>query len=211
MKRSARIFAVLASTFTSLFACGSALAQNSRGEVFGGTVEFASTSHNFGDVVADSGELSYTFNFKNTGTKPIAIFSVNTSCGCTTVKWTKEPIAPGKSGKITAVYSNDEGPYPFDKTLMAYFSGIQKPVILHLRGTAHEKQRTIDEIYTFRSAGGLAFGSSGLKCGNVAQGTSHTESVNVANLGNKPLSVEFRNVDSRLKLKLSQNPIPARS
>ena len=82
-----------------------------------GTIEFDKTVHNFGDVMLSDGPLSCTFTLKNTGEKPAVIYNVVTSCGCTDVKWTREPVMPGKSGSISAVYTNDEGPYPFDKSL----------------------------------------------------------------------------------------------
>ena len=36
---------------------------------------------------------------------------------------------------VTATYTNDEGPYPFDKSLTVYTSAQKKPIVLHLRGT----------------------------------------------------------------------------
>ena len=82
-----------------------------------GTVEFDKTIHNFGDVMLSDGPLSCTFTMKNVSEKPVVIYNVVTSCGCTDVEWTREPIKPGNTGTISTVYTNDEGPYPFDKTL----------------------------------------------------------------------------------------------
>ena len=87
------------------------------------TIELDKTVHDFGDVLSGSGALTCTFTVKNISSEPMAIYNVVSSCGCTGVKWTREPIAPGASGTISATYTNDEGPYPFDKTLTAYFSG----------------------------------------------------------------------------------------
>ena len=56
------------------------------------------------------------------------------SCGCTGAEWTRESIAPGESGEVSATYTNDEGPYPFDKILTVYTSAQKKPVLLHLKG-----------------------------------------------------------------------------
>ena len=82
-----------------------------------GTVRFDRTVYDFGDVTVGQGALTCTFTASNISSKPVVIYNVVSSCGCTGVKWTREPIMPGNSGKITATYSNDEGPYPFDKTL----------------------------------------------------------------------------------------------
>ena len=77
-----------------------------------GNVEFDKTIHDFGDVMINDGPLSCTFNIKNISKQPMAIYNVVSSCGCTNVHWTREPIQAGGKGKISATYSNDEGPYP---------------------------------------------------------------------------------------------------
>ena len=79
-------------------------------------LELDKTVHNFGDVINGSGPLTCIFTMTNTSEKPAVIYNVVTSCGCTDVKWTREPIRPGQKGTISVTYSNDEGPYPFDKS-----------------------------------------------------------------------------------------------
>ena len=179
-------------------------------EKVGDIVEFDKTIHNFGDVMLSDGALSCTFTMKNISDKPVVIYNVVTSCGCTDVKWTREPVLPGKTGTISAVYTNDEGPYPFDKSLTAYISGIGRPVILRIRGIAHEKQLSLEELYPERL---LAAGvkSLELKCGNIEQGGSRSDEVNIANLSGSPVKVTFTDVTPGLSLDISPDPIPARS
>ncbi|WP_207535312.1 DUF1573 domain-containing protein [Desertivirga arenae] len=40
------------------------------------------------------------FQFKNTGNENLIIKSVNADCGCTDLKYSKDPIPPGKTGII---------------------------------------------------------------------------------------------------------------
>ena len=61
-------------------------------EPVGNIVEFDKTIHNFGDVMLSDGPLSCSFTMKNISEKPVVIYSVVTSCGCTDVEWTREPI-----------------------------------------------------------------------------------------------------------------------
>ena len=105
-----------------IFGCLPALAQ----EKISPSMEIDKTVHNFGQIILKNGPVSCAFTLKNTGDKPVAIYNVISSCGCTDVKWTKEPIMPGKSGNISVTYTNDEGAYPFDKTLTTYLSDSQK-------------------------------------------------------------------------------------
>ena len=107
--------------------------------LLGGGSHFDKTVHDFGKIRLKDGPRSCTFTLINNGTEDVNILAVTTSCGCTSVKWTREAIKPGCRGKVDATFSNDEGPYPFDKTIAVYLSDSSKPVILHMKGTATKK------------------------------------------------------------------------
>jgi hypothetical protein len=66
-----------------------------------------------------------TFTVTNIGKDPLIIEQANPTCGCTISDYTKEPIAPGKSGVITATY-NAAGVSHFDKTLTVKFAGVDE-------------------------------------------------------------------------------------
>ena len=61
-------------------------------------IVFEQTEHNFGSFKESDGVQSTTFKFKNEGAVPLVLNNVRPSCGCTTPKWSREPIAPGASG-----------------------------------------------------------------------------------------------------------------
>ena len=184
-------------------------AQGSKaGNTYGGIVRFDKTVHDFGDILVSDGPVSATFTAENVSGKNMLIYNVVSSCGCTDVTWTREPVKPGESGKVKATYKNDEGGYPFDKTLTVYVSGLQQPVILRLRGESHAKKLSLKEMYPVRF-GNLAFKSVDIKGGNMSQGQQKSGEIVVANLGKKPLDVKFKDVSPGLSLKLSQNPVPA--
>ncbi len=178
------------------------------GNTFGGTVKLDKTVHDFGDILVTDGPVTATFTATNIGDKPLVIYSVVSSCGCTDVEWTRSPLKPGEKGTIKATYKNDEGGYPFDKNLTVYFSEPKQPVILRLRGESHKKKLSLGELYPVRF-GNLAFKSVDIKGGNLSQGQQRSGEVMVANLGTKPLTVKFSNVSEGLSVKLSENPIPA--
>ena len=167
------------------------------------------TVHNFGDIMLDSGPVSCTFTITNESAKPAVIYNVVSTCGCTDVEWTREPIHPGKSGKVSVTYSNDEGPYPFDKTLTVYVSDTKKPVILKVRGVSLEKKKPLDELYPV-SYGPLALRESYIKAGNLEQGRQKSDAVMVANLSDKPIRITFGDVSKNLEISVSPNPIPAK-
>ena len=74
------------------------------------------------------------FEFKNTGKTAVVITNVKGSCGCTATDYTKEPVLPGKSAKVTATY-NAANKGAFTKTVTVTTSAETTPKILTLKGT----------------------------------------------------------------------------
>jgi hypothetical protein len=74
------------------------------------------------------------YEFKNTGKTAVVITNVQGSCGCTATDYTKEPILPGKSAKVTATY-NAANKGGFTKTVTVTTSAETSPKILTLKGT----------------------------------------------------------------------------
>lgn len=101
---------------------------------FEGIARFDKAVYDFGKISMAKGPRSCRFSVTNISDKPINIFAVLTTCGCTSVNWTRTDIAPGQSGTVDATYSNDEEKGPFDKTLKVYISDIKKPMVLHFKG-----------------------------------------------------------------------------
>ncbi|MBJ6111702.1 DUF1573 domain-containing protein [Hymenobacter sp. BT523] len=75
------------------------------GQTAGPAITFEESKYDFGSVV-QGGTVDHTFKFKNTGTAPLIISNIGVSCGCTTPEWTKEPVAPGKTGTISAHFNS---------------------------------------------------------------------------------------------------------
>lgn len=187
-----------------LLSCFCAKAQHQ----VGNGLEFDKMVHNFGEIMHKSGPVSCTFTLKNTGSKPAVIYNVVSTCGCTDVKWTREPIRPGKTGTVSVTYSNDEGAYPFDKNLTVYLSDVKKPVVLKVRGVSLAEKKPLSELYPVKY-GALGLRESLIKGGNLEQGGVKSEAVMVANLSTSPIKVDFTDVSENLKISVSPNPIPA--
>lgn len=66
-------------------------------------ITFKKDSHDFG-TVKNGADISYEYEFTNTGKEPLIISEVQRQCGCTTPSYSKEPIPPGKTGKIKVSY-----------------------------------------------------------------------------------------------------------
>jgi hypothetical protein len=77
----------------------------------GAKIEFSEKDNtiDYGTVSKDSDSGVRSFQFKNTGDAPLVITNVQSTCGCTVPSYPKEPILPGKSGKIDVKYNMNPG------------------------------------------------------------------------------------------------------
>ncbi len=79
------------------------------------------------------------FEFKNTSEKGVLITSVKPGCGCTNADYTKESIAPGKTGYVKATF-NAANAGPFSKTITVTTSAEETPKTLLFKGTVVAKK-----------------------------------------------------------------------
>lgn len=107
----------------------------------GAKIEFKEETINYGEVYkgVDSGKR--TFEFTNIGDVPLIIKDAKSSCGCTIPSFSKEPIAPGKSGIIEVQYNMNPG--PISKTITVESNAVNKEngmVALRIKGTVLVKE-----------------------------------------------------------------------
>lgn len=96
-------------------------------------IEFTKTTHDFGNI-KEGTQATVEFTFKNTGDAPLVLTSVTASCGCTSPKWTREPIPPGGTGTITVVYNSKGRPGVFAKTVTVKHNGEGGTQFLTIKG-----------------------------------------------------------------------------
>src|SRR3546814_582666 len=67
--------------------------------------EFAEKDFDFG-TVEEGEKVSHSYTFTNVGESSLIITNATASCGCTVPDWAREPIPPGGTGEITAVFNS---------------------------------------------------------------------------------------------------------
>jgi hypothetical protein len=77
---------------------------------------------------------SIDFEFTNTGNTAVTITNVKASCGCTATDYTKIPVQPGESAKITATYNAAAKGF-FTKTVTVTTNAEETPKVLSFKGT----------------------------------------------------------------------------
>jgi len=99
----------------------------------------------FDKMVNDFGEIAQgiprtaEFKLTNEGKEPLLIQNARASCGCTNLKYSQEPILPGKSTIISATY-NAAAVGPFTKTITVTTNADSSPVVLQIKGTVAKKE-----------------------------------------------------------------------
>jgi hypothetical protein len=90
-------------------------------------------------MVNDFGDIAYNvpktaeFKLTNAGKEPLIISSAKASCGCTNLKFSQEPILPGKSASVSATY-NAAAQGVFTKTVTVITNADPNPVVLQIKG-----------------------------------------------------------------------------
>jgi len=115
MKKTVLAFAFLAFTAAGAFAQEKTTTSQTEQESKA-SIEFSTKVHDFGTLQEGDPAVA-EFTFTNTGKEPLIIQNVRPSCGCTTPYWSKDPIAPGKTGVIKASYGTKGRPGSFNKTV----------------------------------------------------------------------------------------------
>jgi len=95
------------------------------GIMLGARITFEEESHDFGDITQGD-KIEYVYAFENTGTEPLILSNVLTTCGCTATDWPRDPIAPGKSGEINVTF-NSSGKMGIQNKVITVISNASNP------------------------------------------------------------------------------------
>jgi hypothetical protein len=115
-----------------------------------GEIKFDTTFHDFGKINAESGTVSFNFEFENVGDGNLVILDAKTPCGCTRPSYPKSPIKPGKRDKVKITF-DPKGRYgSFSKSVTIYLDNCKKKrAVLKISGTVLQKVRWLDKEYDF--------------------------------------------------------------
>lgn len=183
-------------------AAGIVSAQNS-------TMRFAVESWDFGTVEEEDGAISHTFQFTNTGDKPFVIENVATTCGCTTPRYNREPIMPGKSGSIDITYDPAGRPGPFNREVVIVSNGRTNRNVLKIMGEVTPRPMTIQDEFPSAVGQNLLASRTSPALGYVGRGTSKTATLEVYNnsAGDMKLAVVYDKPASYFKAELDKQTL----
>jgi hypothetical protein len=98
----------------------------------GPLISFVETEYNFGTVKSGVEAIHY-FVFTNSGSKPLVISNIRSSCGCAVPGWPKIPIESGRTDSLRVEY-NTRVKGVFDKTISVYTNDARGMAELRIKG-----------------------------------------------------------------------------
>lgn len=96
-------------------------------------------------TIFDLGDVNFMvpkdaeFTLTNSGNEPLLITYAKASCGCTNLKYSQEPVLPGKSTSMSVTY-NGSGSGKFMKTITVQTNADDKPITLQITGNVIKKE-----------------------------------------------------------------------
>ena len=172
------------------------------------TISFEKEIHDFGTFLERDGNVSYQFTFTNTGSQPLVINKVRSSCGCTSPSWTKKPVMPAKKGFVKATFDPTNRPGPFNKSITIYSNAENSPIVLRIKGKVKPKKKSIAERYPFKT-GDIRMKTNHLGMAKVYHNETKTSDFEFVNVGDKPIEISFNRVPDHITIKaVSQKLAP---
>lgn len=153
-------------------------------------ITFEKTEHDFGKINEGDGRVSVDFEFKNEGMAPLILSNVRASCGCTTPAWTKEPVEPGQSGKITVTYNPNGRPGRFQKTVTITSNASEATKKVYIKGEVIPKQAKPVNKYTL-AVGDLNMKTKLLDLGVIRKGETRSGELEYTNLTKEEHNVDL--------------------
>lgn len=106
-------------------------------------IEFEETTFEF-DTINEGDVINYEFKYTNTGKTDLVIRKTRSSCGCTAVSLSKEPLKPGETGTIKATFNTNHKRNRQVKTITVITNCPEEKynkIILKLSGFVNPKQK----------------------------------------------------------------------
>ncbi len=166
----------------------------------GPNISFKEKIYDFGKIKEEAGMVTHDFKFRNTGSEPLVIQRVVSSCGCTTPTWSKEPITPGGEGFIRVAYNPRNRPNKFSKTITVYSNASSGPVMLRIMGFVEPRPKTVKDIYPYEIEG-LRLKTNHIAFTRTYKDQKKVRKDEIINTTDHDISIEFTRVPAHLTVK----------
>lgn len=129
--------------------------------------------------------VSAEYEMQNTGTEPLVINDVRTSCGCTEVFYPHAPIPAGQNFSVVVTYDAKQMGH-FQKQIALYTNAEDAPVILTMRGIIVEEVESYMGEYDY-TLGSLSVDATQIEFDDVNHGDRPVARIHVRNNTDEPV------------------------
>lgn len=103
--------------------------------------EVAESKKSFGHV--PKGEvIVLQYEVKNAGNQPLIIETTEVSCDCTKIKFSPEPVLPGKTTTIQVTFDSKHAYGKQDRIVYIFSNDPKSPAKIRFKGTVDYKNKT---------------------------------------------------------------------
>jgi hypothetical protein len=158
--------------FAALISAAAAVAQP--------RISWLETEHNFGAFSEDLGLVSVVFKYVNVGDEPLVITAARANCGCTTPRFSLDPLAPGDTASIEVKYDAKGRPGRFSKKVFVDTNTDPVRSTLLIKGVVVGAQQTVAQRYPV-PMGKLSVARAYAMLGDVSKTHMKVEMLNAYN------------------------------
>ena len=170
------------------------------------SISFDKIQHDFGRVNEDDGAVTHDFTFTNTGTAPLVIQNVVTTCGCTTPEYSRQPIRPGEKSTITIGYDVKGRPGAIDRTITVHANTTPPTTNLRIIGEVVPIQRSQSEAFRHQM-GPLRLSDRHVSFNRMFTYETPTLQITAYNPGPDPIRIALANLPAHITAEVRPSTI----
>jgi hypothetical protein len=101
-------------------------------------IKFTDAKQSFG-FIKKGEKVNLVYEFTNEGNQPLLVTDAKAECSCTSVSWTKEPVAPLQKGSVTVVFDTAPTYDRQDRTVEVFSNDPKSPAKIRFKGVVLTK------------------------------------------------------------------------
>lgn len=170
------------------------------------TLKFIPEEVDFGTIREENGKVTKKVKAVNISKSTTFIISARTSCGCSSVTYPDNQLAPGDTAVISVTYDPVNRPGKFLKTAKIYTGEERIGNSFKLKGNVIPSKKNLDRAYP-EKAGVVRLSSRIIDAGEVSAKEARPMFVGIYNDSDKPLRLEATTDSKSLEAGLAPDSI----
>lgn len=183
-----------------------ALALVALGVAAQGRLRWLNPNHHFGTFSEDLGAVACEFMGVNDGDSAVVVMDVRANCGCTRPVYSREPVQPGDTLKVSVTYDANGRPGRFNKQVKVTTNAVNSPSVLTLQGTVIGNTNTLSTRYPIE-AGRARLSNEIASFGATRKGRVLAAAVNIYNITNDTIFPQVRDLPANINAVFSPKQI----